>query len=397
MIIISIEESEGNIMVVRLPHANMLLDPRYISYYARFEYSFSVNGRTLTITKIDEDEDEGWAAFKLRAYLPTETIPDFTSTVYTYWGLDGEDTPPYTTKVIFHPSATRTQDRAFFYSRSLVRVTIPDHVTDIGDDAFACCDFLTTIQLPRNLVSIGAYAFRDCKSLRAVYLPSTVTHIGHGAFQHCTSLRFFYVPAPIEHIGIHVMDGCDRLLTTVQYKRDYDGMLNNHQVNVWLVHRHAYLPFHQACSTTSIIPPQGIEACFRQHGIERSTEVDDQQMTALHTLCANPHVTGDAIRSYLQLAPEGAANVQDGTGKTGLHILCSLPYQDTFTGDAIRSYLNLAPEAVNVQDSNGKPPFQYLWNSDDTFLEDRSFSSLMTWWYGCMRPQTETGKKRKHE
>ena len=161
-----------------------------------------------------------------------------------------------------------------------------------------------------------------------------------------------------------------------------------------MVGAHANFHLHQACSSTSITP-HDIEVCIQQHGIERATEVDDQQMTALHILCANPHVTGDAIHSYLQLALEAAANAQDGTGKTGLHILCSLPYQNTSTGDAIRSHLNLAPEAVNVQDSEGMTPFQYLWKSDFTFLDDRSFSTLMAWWYNCMPPQTEMGTKRK--
>ena len=42
-------------------------------------------------------------------------------------------------------------------------------------------------------------------------------------------------------------------------------------------------------------------------------------------------------------------------------------------------------------------PFQHLCGSDVTFLEDRNFySSLVIWWYGCMSPQTEDGKKRKH-
>ena len=81
----------------------------------------------------------------------------------------------------------------------------------------------------------------------------------------------------------------------------------------------------------SINPPE-IECCVQERGIERATEVDDQQMTVLHTLCANPHVTGDATRTYLQPAPEAAANAQDDTGKTGLHILCSLPYHNTFSG-----------------------------------------------------------------
>ena len=81
-------------------------------------------------------------------------------------------------------------------------------------------------------------------------------------------------------------------------------------MNEWLIQRHAHLPFHQACSIT---PTQGIEGCIQQHGIERAMEVDDQHMTALHTICTNPHVTGGAIVSYLQLAPEAAANAQDGT------------------------------------------------------------------------------------
>ena len=96
MIIIIVQASGGNtIMDVLLPHASMVVDPRIIDGWSG-NYSFSVNGRILTITRTDEDEDEdedrclpgwykkGWhCKFYLRAYLPTETIPDFTSTVYT--------------------------------------------------------------------------------------------------------------------------------------------------------------------------------------------------------------------------------------------------------------------------------------------------------------------------
>ena len=82
----------------------------------------------------------------------------------------------------------------------------------------------------------------------------------------------------------------------------------------------------------------------RSHGIER--EVDDQQMTALHILCANPHVTDDCIRAYLQLAPE----------------------------------------AAEQEDPDGMNPFEYLCRNDITFFYDRNFSSVMAWWYGCMPP-----------
>jgi len=57
-------------------------------------------------------------------------------------------------------------------------------------------------------------------------------------------------------------------------------------------------------------------------------------------------------------------------GMPGLHILCSLPHQDTSTGDAIRAYLKLAPEAANEQDSDGLTPFQHLCKSEMTFLDD---------------------------
>jgi len=79
---------------------------------------------------------------------------------------------------------------------------------------------------------------------------------------------------------------------------------------------------------------------------------------------------------------------------TALHILCTNPH---VTGDCIRAYLHLAPEAAEQQDSDGMTPFQRLCRHDITFLEDRSISSVMTFWYGGMPPLplTETGKKRK--
>jgi len=84
-----------------------------------------------------------------------------------------------------------------------------------------------------------------------------------------------------------------------------------------------------------------INECIQEHGIEIATVVDDQQMTALHILCSNPHDTGDCISAYLQLAPE----------------------------------------AADQEDSYGMTPFQYLCRNRIAFLDDTSFSALMIWWY----------------
>jgi len=328
MRIIRIHESESNTMVVDLQHANEVIDPRHFG--GDCEFRFSVNGRTLTITRIDEDE--GWDdGFGLRAYLPTENIPDFTSTVYTYWGLDRERPPEDTTVVIFHPSVTTIQPCAFFDCKYLVGVTIPDTVTRIEEYAFCGLQSLRFVRLSTNLEYIGTLAFFNCSSVEAVFLPPTVTHIDHQAFYGCTSLRFCILSDTIDHLGEQVFQACNRLKSTT--------VSNN---------------LSKVCYSTSVTP-QSIQECIHTHGIERAAEVDDQQMTALHILCANPHVTDDCIRAYL----------------------------------------HLAPEAADQQDSDGMTPFQRLCRNDIAFLEDRSFSSVMAFWYGGMPPLTETGKKRK--
>jgi len=254
MRIIFIRESTINIVDVQLPHANMVLDPRYMGLcrITFHKFSVSVNGRILTITRIDEDA--GWEEeFYLRAYMPMEKIPDFTSTIYTYWGLRHEEAPEDTTEVIFHPSVNIIQQYAFNSCGSLVRITIPDTVTEIEVYAFYGCDSLSCIRLSRNLEVIGEYAFQDCESLQAVFLPPTVTYIGDQAFNGCASLRFLFAPEAIEHIGDRVIYQCGRLLTAVDDEDDIVP-INNDEVNQWLMHRHANFLFHQACSSISITP-----------------------------------------------------------------------------------------------------------------------------------------------
>jgi len=161
MIIVTVPESKSNIIVVKLTHLNVKVDPRIISFRTNLECSLSVNGTTLTITRIDED---GPCCFYLRAYLPTEPIPDFTSTVYTYLGVDDERVPRDTTKVIFHPSVTTIKGYAFRDCVCLERVSIPDHVTTMEYGAFQYCFYLIFIKLSMNLVCIGDAAFQGCAS-----------------------------------------------------------------------------------------------------------------------------------------------------------------------------------------------------------------------------------------
>lgn len=71
---------------------------------------------------------------------------------------------------------------AFYRSKGLSSVTIPNSVKSIGEDAFSECSKLSSITIPNSVISIGEYAFYGCSGLSAVTIPNSVTSIGDNAF-----------------------------------------------------------------------------------------------------------------------------------------------------------------------------------------------------------------------
>ena len=55
----------------------------------------------------------------------------------------------------------------------VIKLVIPDGVTNIGDYAFYNCDSLTSITIPDSVTTIGAFAFHWCDSLKDVYYTGT--------------------------------------------------------------------------------------------------------------------------------------------------------------------------------------------------------------------------------
>jgi len=60
---------------------------------------------------------------------------------------------------------------------SLTSVTIPNSVTNIGNQAFMSCTNLSSVTIPNGVTSIGQSAFEDCKSLTSVNIPNSVASI----------------------------------------------------------------------------------------------------------------------------------------------------------------------------------------------------------------------------
>lgn len=78
--------------------------------------------------------------------------------------------------------------RAFYYC-NLEKITLPEGLKGIGDEAFKECYYLTSINIPEGVTSIENLAFYECKKLSKITIPDSVKYIGPAAFYGCSSLE----------------------------------------------------------------------------------------------------------------------------------------------------------------------------------------------------------------
>ncbi|MGN0517245.1 MAG: leucine-rich repeat protein [Acutalibacteraceae bacterium] len=108
------------------------------------------------------------------------------------------------------PSGVKKIYDSCFNDTSLVSITIPYGVTNIGSGAFLYSDSLTSINLPTSLKNIGDSAFLYCKSLTSIDIPKSVTSIGHSAFAS-TGLTSITIPDSVTSIETSVFAFCKDL------------------------------------------------------------------------------------------------------------------------------------------------------------------------------------------
>ena len=84
---------------------------------------------------------------------------------------------------------------------------IPDMVTEIGEEAYCCCDELEEVVIPNTVKKIGKDAFRACQNLTNVVIPDSVIEIGSGAFDECDSLIEIHLPASLRKLGMAFDNG----------------------------------------------------------------------------------------------------------------------------------------------------------------------------------------------
>lgn len=119
------------------------------------------------------------------------------------------------TSVVIPDSVTDIGSYAFAGCDSLTDITIGNGVTNIGNNAFASCSRLTSVVIPNSVTSMGSQTFIDCNSLEAVTIGNGVTNIGWCTFSRCSSLTDVVIPDRVTNIELGAFDGCDNLKSIV--------------------------------------------------------------------------------------------------------------------------------------------------------------------------------------
>ncbi|HEV2691577.1 MAG TPA: leucine-rich repeat domain-containing protein, partial [Verrucomicrobiae bacterium] len=129
------------------------------------------------------------------------------------------------TNVVIGTNVTSIGQKAFSFCGALGTVAIPAGVTNIGDGALTGCRSLTNISVdPKNLYysSFNGFLF-DKHFTRLIQapggyagnytVPNSVTNIGDEAFENCSNLRDVTLGANISSIGNQAFFECNNLMS----------------------------------------------------------------------------------------------------------------------------------------------------------------------------------------
>lgn len=117
-------------------------------------------------------------------------------------------------RVSMSDGVTSVGQYAFFECSNLSSVSIPTSVTSMGNSAFEGCSRLSNVSLPPYLSSLGASVFFNCPSLAEISLPEGVKEIPDAGFAY-SGIAHIDLPQGVTRIGYAAFLGCSRLTDIV--------------------------------------------------------------------------------------------------------------------------------------------------------------------------------------
>lgn len=131
----------------------------------------------------------------------------------TYWdGLAFAESK--LVKITITEGATSVGDNVFANSKYLTELNLPEGLETIGESAFRGSK-ITELDLPSSLKLIDVAAFQDCSALEEVHFSESLTEIGNFAFANCVSLKAIEIPESVKAIGEETFEGCTALTDVV--------------------------------------------------------------------------------------------------------------------------------------------------------------------------------------
>lgn len=79
-------------------------------------------------------------------------------------------------------------EKAFYFNKTLVTITIPEGITSVDKYAFSLCENLEIINLPKSLTIVEDWAFSYNHNLRKIHFYDNVKSFGSCVFRECFNL-----------------------------------------------------------------------------------------------------------------------------------------------------------------------------------------------------------------
>ncbi|MCP4159718.1 MAG: leucine-rich repeat protein [Deltaproteobacteria bacterium] len=114
-------------------------------------------------------------------------------------------------RVIVPDHVTVIGEKAFAGNEVIDKVILPDSIREIREDAFSDCLLLQNIDVPKGLTSLGKSAFENCVKLIRIDLPESLTTIEKSAFNRCRKLKDVQFGSNIKEIDDLAFYSCSSL------------------------------------------------------------------------------------------------------------------------------------------------------------------------------------------